>query len=252
MGQKTLLESISEGTLLETEYSSAAVARATAMTAHERDLQTARLRAAGARTANISQGASDPAALQGMAVFIEPGSRNADCEVVVDVCVRRLHLCVQAQRAEADIFVVRDPGNLPPCTRVALLIRGGWACDHSYLASGGSRGCLLHVSRMWRARRRELWVSLKFKGKQSRVWAEIEKMLPHNTSLREIGSATLAERTAACAAQSRQTDTIGLVTNAQKDKGPFRELHCVCTLDSLWHHFSSADQLQGATGVCGL
>ena len=75
-----------------------------------------------------------------------------------------MHLCLQAQRAEADIFVVRDPGNLPPCTRVALLIRGGWACDHSYLASGGSRGCLLHFSRMWRARRRELWVSVKFKG----------------------------------------------------------------------------------------
>ena len=93
---------------------------------------------------------------------------------------------------------------------------------------------------------------MKFKGQQSRVWAEIEKMLPHNTSLREIGSAMCAERAAACAAQSRQTDTIGLVTNAQKDERPFSDMNFVFTLDSLWHHFSSTDPSQGATGVCGL
>ena len=83
--RNALLRCINEGALLDADYDAVDAAAAATLTAREKILQGARLRAAEARVAAMSRGASDPQILQGMAVFIEPGARTADCGVQLDL-----------------------------------------------------------------------------------------------------------------------------------------------------------------------
>ena len=254
--RRAKLRSLREGTLLPSEFDANDEADAAIMAEHEGVLRAGRIRVAGARTATLSSSRVDPSTLSGKTVFVEDGASDGSLVSPLGQCFRRLHLTMRGERVEAELFVARRPGQPSNCTKAALLMQGGWVCDHQYLAGNGAGGSLVKFNRMSSAQPRLIWVSMQFKSKHADIWNVMSATLPSNTSLAEIGRATFVDKTmlnaGRVARQQRNLQTIGLVTEAQKASDALSGLKYIFTFESLWARFCDVDQSARAIGACGL
>ena len=205
------LQAVADRALPAHAYTIADVARAKAMLAGDAARRTTRLDAAAKRSDTLSR--PNIPLLDGMPTFIDTGARTTGVTPTLDQCLARMHMAEVGNSILAAVVVAKDANAIGIETLLPLILRGGFVCNHGFLARGVEAGfCLRYTPAANKAGgARWLWISDRLQAKHPRLLPMCRDCLSPAWPWKEIKNAEhFAELTIRFA--TRPLHAIGLFT----------------------------------------